>query len=77
MKNKKNRNIHNSKTDKREESVDSRRLSPIEVLINNSDMKCTKCGAKAGKCDCWSKFPVVGCSWFVEKGHKCRNPNHQ
>lgn len=51
-------------------------LSPIERMIDNSGLTCTKCGSKAGHCDCWIKCTVVGCSWFIEKGHKCGNPNH-
>lgn len=53
-----------------------RGLSPIERMIDNYNLKCVKCGAKAGFCDCWTKCPVAGCSWSIEKGHKCRNPNH-
>ena len=53
-----------------------RGLSPIERMIDMADMRCTVCNAKAGTCDCWSKCPVEGCSWSIEKGHKCRNPNH-
>lgn len=51
--------------------------SPIEILISQSDMRCTNCGAKAGTCDCWKKCPVKGCSWWIEKGHKCGNPEHK
>lgn len=54
----------------------NRGLSPIEIMIDNLDMRCCKCGAKAYTCDCWSKCPIKGCSWSIEKGHKCRNPNH-
>jgi hypothetical protein len=54
-----------------------RGLSSIERMIDNSSLKCVKCGAKAGYCDCWSECPVDGCGWSVEKGYKCRNPNHE
>ena len=53
-----------------------RGLTPIERMIDMADLRCTKCNAKAGACDCWSKCPIDGCRWFIEKGHKCRNPNH-
>lgn len=52
-------------------------LSPIENMVDNSNLKCVKCGAKAGNCDCWVKCEIKGCTWSVEKGHKCRNPNHK
>ena len=58
------------------QSREVRGLSPIERMIDMLDLKCCNCGAKAGECDCWSKCPVKGCKWFIEKGHKCRNPNH-
>lgn len=51
--------------------------SPIETMIYNV-VKCLKCGAAMGKCDCWTKCKSPGCTWFVEKGKKCRNSkNHK
>lgn len=47
--------------------------TPIERLIDNS-VKCLKCGAKFGTCDCWSK---CDCGWFYEKNGKCNNPIHK
>lgn len=51
--------------------------TPIEILFDKSDIRCTKCNAKAGTCDCWRKCPIEGCTWYIEKGHKCNNPNHK
>ena len=53
-----------------------RGLSPIERMIDMTDMRCTVCNAKAGTCDCWTKCDVEGCRWSYEKGGKCGNPNH-
>lgn len=47
--------------------------SPINQLID-SVMKCGKCGAPMGKCDCWTKCK---CGWSYEKGGKCNNPIHK
>lgn len=54
----------------------SKKISPIEKLVDSS-LRCVKCNAKYGDCDCWTKCQIKGCSWFVEKGHKCRNPEHK
>lgn len=27
--------------------------SPIDMLMDKVDWKCTRCGAKQGTCDCW------------------------
>jgi hypothetical protein len=51
--------------------------TPIEIMIDRADMKCTKCGAKMGMCDCWTKCKIPGCAWSFEKGKKCRNPDHK
>lgn len=46
--------------------------SPIEIMINASDLKCTVCGASRSKgCDCWTK---CSCGWSARKGKPCRNP---
>ena len=45
--------------------------SPIEILIDSCGMKCCKCGADAGKCDCWTE---CSCGWSAEKGQPCNNP---
>jgi len=50
-------------------------ISPISRMID-SVMRCVKCDAKMGECDCWTKCDIVGCSWSYEKGSKCRNPEH-
>jgi hypothetical protein len=47
--------------------------SPIEIMMD-SVMKCVKCAAKMGACDCWSKCE---CGWTYEKGKSCRNPAHR
>ena len=51
--------------------------SPIEIMIDRMEMYCTKCGAKRGQCDCWTKCPIEGCTWSFEKGKKCPNPAHK
>jgi len=50
--------------------------TPIEKLID-THMRCLKCNAKMGECDCWTKCPIKGCKWSFEKGTKCRNPEHK
>ncbi len=45
--------------------------SPIDAMIGRADMRCTKCGAKAGTCDCWE---WCSCGWTAERGKPCRNP---
>ena len=52
-------------------------LSPIERMIDNSNLKCTICKAKIGNCDCWTKCKIDGCKWSFEKGTKCNNPEHK
>lgn len=47
--------------------------SPIERLIDAACMKCAKCGARMGTCDCWEECP---CGWTTEKGGQCGNPVH-
>ena len=47
-------------------------VSPIDQLIM-SNVRCTKCNALYGKCDCWTHCP---CGWMFEKGTKCNNPIH-
>ena len=54
----------------------NKKISPIEKLVESS-IRCVKCDAKYGDCDCWIKCPIDGCSWFIEKGYKCRNPKHE
>jgi hypothetical protein len=49
---------------------------PIDILLDKVEWRCAKCGKKINTCDCWRKCPDVGCSWYIEKGHKCRNPKH-
>lgn len=46
-------------------------------MVDNCGLKCTKCGAAKGQCDCWVKCPVKGCNWSFEKGGKCQNPVHK
>lgn len=48
--------------------------SPIDILIDRAAFQCTKCGARAGTCNCWTK---CDCGWSFETGKKCRNPHHQ
>lgn len=51
--------------------------TPIEILFDKSDLRCTICNAKQGMCDCWVKCDIPGCKWSYEKGDKCRNPEHK
>lgn len=44
--------------------------SPIDMLFDAASMRCTKCGAQAGTCQCWVK---CSCGWSYERGEKCRN----
>ena len=37
-------------------------------------VRCTKCGAGYGKCDCWTE---CRCGWLYERGGQCRNPIHK
>jgi hypothetical protein len=57
--------------------MENKKLSPIERMIDNSNLRCTKCGSGKGMCDCWTKCPIKGCAWSFEKGKKCNNPNHK
>ena len=50
--------------------------TPIDILFERANMKCTKCGCRAGTCDCWTKCNIEGCKWSYEKGTKCNNPEH-
>ena len=52
-------------------------MNPIDILLSKVDFRCLKCNAKMGECDCFSKCPIKGCTWFVDKGKKCRNPEHK
>ena len=45
-------------------------MSAIGDMINNT-VKCVKCGAGMGECDCWTKCK---CGWLFEKDSKCNNP---
>jgi hypothetical protein len=47
--------------------------TPIDTMILKS-VKCVKCGAGYGKCDCWTK---CFCGWSFEKGTSCDNPIHE
>lgn len=46
--------------------------TPIFSMVD-ACVGCVKCGAKYGKCECWTKCE---CGWLFEKGGKCRNPKH-
>lgn len=45
-------------------------MSGLGGMIGNI-VKCVKCGASMGQCDCWTKCV---CGWSFEKGGKCNNP---
>ena len=46
--------------------------SPIDILFDKVEFKCTICDKPAGTCDCWV---FCSCGWAFEKGEKCRNPD--
>ena len=46
--------------------------SPVDRMIDAA-VKCTKCGAGYGRCDCWTQ---CRCGWSYERGGQCRNPVH-
>ena len=39
---------------------------------DNSGLRCTRCGAPAGECDCWTP---CACGWTFAKGTACNNPD--
>ncbi len=45
-------------------------MGPLDKAILNT-VRCVKCGAAYGKCDCWEK---CSCGYFAEKGQPCNNP---
>jgi hypothetical protein len=52
--------------------------SPIEIMIDSSDLKCTVCGTSSRVgCDCWTKCSRPGCKWSYRKGAACNNPEHR
>lgn len=51
-------------------------VTPIDSLIDDA-MRCVKCKAKIGQCDCWTKCVIKGCAWSYEKGTRCKNPEHE
>ncbi len=46
-------------------------MSGIDALFSKANMRCTKCAAPMGDCDCWEQ---CSCGWTAEKGMPCRNP---
>lgn len=46
--------------------------SPIGDMIMNA-VNCTKCGAKYGACNCWTK---CSCGWSYAQEETCGNPIH-
>ena len=51
----------------------SDRRTPIERLIDSSNMKCSVCNAPWGACSCWERCP---CGWYFRTGEACRGPSH-
>lgn len=47
--------------------------TPIDALLDQVKMRCTRCNAPAGSCSCWTK---CRCGWLFETGAACRNPRH-
>lgn len=53
----------------------TKRRSPIEIMIDSSDLRCTVCGTSAEiGCKCWSP---CRCGWSFRTGTSCRNPAHR
>ena len=48
--------------------------TPMDILLDQVDLKCTICGGLAGECDCWEKCT---CGWSREKDKPCNNPEHK
>ena len=48
--------------------------TPMDILFEKAEMKCTICKEPAGACDCWVKCP---CGWLYERGENCNNPKHK
>jgi len=46
---------------------------PVNRMID-AVVKCTKCGAGYGQCECWTQ---CRCGWSYERGGQCRNPVHK
>lgn len=46
----------------------------IDALFDKADMRCTRCGAPAGTCNCWV---TCACGWTMGRSEKtCGNPVH-
>lgn len=48
--------------------------SPIEALIDRG-MKCTRCGAGMGKCDCWTPSITLRCPTCKITKMVCKDPS--
>lgn len=51
---------------------DFHRLTPVEMTILRSEIRCVKCNALHGKCDCWTE---CSCGWKYASGKSCSNPD--
>ena len=47
-------------------------MTALERMIDKANLRCTKCDAKAGTCNCWEP---CSCGWTAERGKPCHNPN--
>jgi hypothetical protein len=45
-------------------------VNGLQIIIDSADLRCTKCGAARGMCDCWER---CSCGWYAERGNPCRN----
>ena len=52
--------------------VATSKKSPMDILFDKADMKCTLCEKPIGTCDYWTQ---CDCGWSFEKGTQCRNPD--
>jgi hypothetical protein len=46
--------------------------TPLDVLIERADLRCTQCGAARGQCACWEQ---CSCGWWT--GARCAVPQSQ
>lgn len=47
--------------------------TPIDILFDRADRRCTKCNARAGTCGCWVD---CRCGWMKPADGTCGNPVH-
>ena len=43
--------------------------TPLDILMDKVEFKCTNCGALMGDCNCWVDCVYCGCSYL--QGEEC------